>query len=40
MIYQRSGVDLPRSTLAGWFGAVGAALKPLAQTLHQDRKRP
>lgn len=31
VIYQRSGVDLPRSTLAGWFGAVGAALKPLAQ---------
>ncbi|WP_155408990.1 IS66 family transposase, partial [Yersinia similis] len=36
VIYQRSGVDLPRSTLAGWFGAVGAALKPLAQALHQD----
>lgn len=35
-IYQRSGVDLPRSTLAGWFGAVGAALKPLVDALHQD----
>lgn len=36
VIYQRSGIALPRSTLAGWFGAVGAALKPLAQALHQD----
>lgn len=36
VIYQCSGVDLPRSTLAGWFGAVGAALKPLARALHQD----
>lgn len=35
-IYQRSGVELPRSTLAGWFGAVGAALKPLVDVLHQD----
>lgn len=35
-IYQRSGVDIPRSTLAGWFGAVGAALKPLADALHHD----
>lgn len=35
-IYQRSSVDLPRSTLTGWFGAVGTALKPLAQALHQD----
>lgn len=35
-IYQCSGVDLSRSTLAGWFGAVGAALKPLAQAMHQD----
>ena len=36
VIYQRSGVDIPRSTLAGWFGAVGAALKPLADALHHD----
>lgn len=36
VIYQRSGVDIPRSTLAGWFGAVGAALKPLAERLHHD----
>lgn len=36
VIYQRSGVDIPRSTLAGWFGAVGAALKPLAGRLHHD----
>jgi len=36
VIYQRSGVELPRSTLAGWFGAVGAALKPLAEALHHD----
>lgn len=35
-IYQRSGFDLPRSTLASWFGAVGAALKPLAEALHQE----
>jgi transposase len=36
VIYQRSGVELPRSTLAGWFGAVGAALKPLTDALHHD----
>lgn len=35
-IYQRSGVGLPRSTLACWFGAVGTALKPLVDVLHQD----
>ncbi|PHM45576.1 IS66 family transposase [Xenorhabdus miraniensis] len=34
-IYQRSGVDIPGSTLADWFGAVGAALKPLADALRQ-----
>ncbi|WP_050815596.1 IS66 family transposase [Brenneria sp. EniD312] len=39
-IYQRSGVDLPRSTLAGWFGAVGAALKPLTRKLHQNLLQP
>jgi len=33
VIYQRSGVDISRSTLTGWFGAVGAALKPLAERL-------
>ncbi|RII74131.1 IS66 family transposase, partial [Serratia odorifera] len=27
-IYLRHGIDIPCSTLAGWFGAVGAALKP------------
>lgn len=36
VIYQRSGVDIPSSTLSGWFGAVGAALKPLADALHHD----
>ncbi|WP_039992982.1 IS66 family transposase, partial [Serratia odorifera] len=35
-IYLRHGIDIPCSTLAGWFGAVGAALKPLADALRQD----
>ena len=32
-IYARSGVDLPRSTLAEWIGACGAALQPLVDAL-------
>ena len=35
-IYQRHGIDIPRSTLSDWFGAVGAALKPLADALRTD----
>ncbi|TKI05044.1 IS66 family transposase [Martelella alba] len=38
-IYQRGGADISRSTLAGWFGAVGAALRPLAEALHRDLLR-
>ena len=32
--YARSGVSLPRSTLAEWIGAVGVALQPLLDGLH------
>ncbi|MFB9066899.1 IS66 family transposase [Pseudofulvimonas gallinarii] len=32
-IYARSGVELSRSTLAEWVGAVGVALQPLADRL-------
>lgn len=40
-LYRRLGVDIPRSTLSDWFGAVGAALKPLADALQRDlRKQP
>ncbi|WP_145504217.1 IS66 family transposase [Yersinia vastinensis] len=38
-IYLRHGIDIPCSTLAGWFGAVGAALKPLADALQRDLLR-
>lgn len=33
-LYARSGVDLSRSTLAEWVGAVGVALQPLVEVLH------
>ncbi|WP_414648287.1 IS66 family transposase [Cedecea sp.] len=40
-IYLRSGIDIPCSTLGGWFGAVGGALKPLADALRRDlRQQP
>ena len=32
-LYQRSGIALSRSTLAGWVGACGVALQPLVQAL-------
>lgn len=32
-LYQRSGIALSRSTLAGWVGACGAALQPLTDAL-------
>lgn len=32
-IYQRSGVELARSTLAGWVGACGVALTPLVEAM-------
>ena len=32
-IYQRSGVELSRSTLAGWVGACGVALAPLVAAM-------
>ena len=32
-IYARQGVDLERSTLADWVGAVAALLSPLAQAI-------
>lgn len=35
-IYLRQGIDIPCSTLADWFGAVGAALKPLSDALRRD----
>ena len=35
VIYRRQGVDIPRSTLSGWMGAVGVALSPLVAALHQ-----
>jgi transposase len=35
-IYQRSGVDLPRSTLAGWVGACGVALMPLVAAMKAE----
>ncbi|MEC5196784.1 transposase [Xanthomonas campestris] len=40
-IYARSGLDLSRSTLAEWTGAVGVALQPLARRLgEQLRQQP
>ena len=35
-IYLRSGIALTRSTLAGWVGAVGVALAPLAAALRHE----
>ncbi|HEX5756683.1 MAG TPA: IS66 family transposase [Arenimonas sp.] len=35
-IYARSGVELSRSTLAEWIGAVGVALQPLVDALRSD----
>jgi transposase len=35
-IYQRSGIDLARSTLADWTGAAGVALMPLAAAMKAD----
>jgi hypothetical protein len=34
-IYEREGVDLGRSTLAGWVGAASQILQPLVDTLKQ-----
>lgn len=38
-IYRRSGVELPRSTLAEWAGAAGVALLPLAAAMKADLLR-
>lgn len=35
-IYQRSGVELARSTLADWTGAAGVALMPLVDAMKAD----
>ena len=35
-LYARSGVDLSRSTLAEWVGAVGVALQPLVDALRRE----
>lgn len=35
-MYQRSGVDLSRSTLAGWVGAAGVALMPLVAAMQAE----
>jgi transposase len=35
-IYARSGVDISRATLAGWVGATGQALMPLAAALRRE----
>src|SRR5690606_26249571 len=35
-MYARSGVELSRSTLAEWVGAVGAALQPLTEALRRQ----
>jgi hypothetical protein len=34
-IYEREGIELDRSTLAGWVGGVSALLQPLADALRQ-----
>ncbi len=34
-IYRRSGVFIPRSSMAGWIGQCGAQLQPLAQALRE-----
>ena len=38
-IYQRSGVELARSTLADWTGAAGVALVPLVAAMKTDLMR-
>jgi transposase len=38
-IYQRSGVELARSTLAEWVGTVGVALQPLVAAMKADLVR-
>jgi transposase len=37
-IYLRSGIELPRATLAEWIGACGVALQPLADRLREQMK--
>ncbi len=40
-IYARSGIELKRSTLAEWIGAIGVALQPLADRLGERlRQQP
>ena len=34
-IYAREGIDLDRSTLAGWVGAASQLLAPLVDTIHE-----
>ena len=38
-IYARSGIELSRSTLAEWIGAVGVALQPLADRLTEQLRQ-
>ena len=35
-IFARAEVELPVSTIAGWVGAAGVALNPLAELLHRE----
>lgn len=35
-IYARSGIELSRSTMAGWIGAIGVALAPLTAALRAE----
>lgn len=35
-LYARSGIELSRSTLAEWVGAVGVALQPLVEALREE----
>ena len=35
-IYARLGVDLPRSTMAGWIGQLEVSLEPLVDALHAE----
>ncbi|EKI9930408.1 IS66 family transposase, partial [Salmonella enterica] len=35
-IFARADVELPVSTMAGWVGAAGVALNPLAELLHRE----
>jgi transposase len=39
-IYAREGVDLDRSTLAGWVGATSELLSPLVDAVRHHGKRP